>query len=157
MKGKVAVPRVPGSVCINGLLHCLMQWDVCPCTFSFQELVPDRLSFLNILCFTDVGFEAQRGSRRWDFCREVARLVCSTVNAQLKEDSLQPTHTCEEVGRLFRGQSDQVVVKTACLLRLKTSLIISRWYHAFPLDTKNPLITLMVPGDSGSSWGYLFG
>lgn len=113
-----------------GLVVCITVFNAMGCVPMYL-LIPgvgarQGVSFLNILCFTDVGFGAQRGRRRRDFCREAARLVGSAVTAQLKEDSLQPTRTCEEGGRLFRGQSGQVVVKTACLLRLKAGLIISR-------------------------------
>lgn len=76
-----------------------------------------RLGLLSILRFTDVGLEAQRRSRRRDFCRETTRLICNALNL----NSLQPAHTCEKVDGLFRAQAGQAVMEAACLLHLKTS------------------------------------
>lgn len=72
---EVADPR---SQAVCGLVVRITVLSAMECVPTYL-LIPgvgarQRLSFLNILCFTDVGFEAQRGSRR-DSYREAARLV----------------------------------------------------------------------------------
>lgn len=65
MKEKVAVPR---SQAVCGLMVCITVFNAMGCVPMYL-LIPGvgarrRVRFLNILCFTDVGFEASEGKQK---------------------------------------------------------------------------------------------